>query len=290
MQEHLFISYATEDAALAEWLTLKLTSFGYKAWCDRFELLGGERFPRDIDKAIKEKTFRLLAILSKASLEKENPTKERTLALNIGAEREIDFLIPLKAEPLSATDLNWMISDITYTPFHEGWAKGLKQLLNKLEKIDTPKKLANGGQVAAHALLDSDLIEQKIEKLHSNLIEVNKIPKLIQRFQLRRAPNPPEADKMLSAWPTYRVDETTYLAFQAPSVSLSGKLNIRHVGGAVWRDLPIIDGFKSRDIVSSLLKRSIESRCLDRGLVVDQEQKLLYFPNGLLINQKNSLQ
>lgn len=282
MQQHLFISYATEDAALAEWLTLKLTSCGYRAWCDRFELLGGERFPRDIDKAIKERTFRLLAILSKASLEKENPTKERTLALNIGRERKIDFLIPLKAEPLSATELNWMVSDITYIPFHESWANGFAQLLKKLEKTDAPKNLANGGQVAAGAFLDADLIEQKTEKLHSNVVEVKGIPELVQRFKLRRAPSPPEADQILSEWPVYRVDETTYLAFRGPPLSLADKLNIRRVGGAVWRDLPTIDGFKSGDVVSSLLRRSIESRCLTRGLVVDQEQGLLYFPNGLV--------
>ena len=288
MQEHLFISYATEDAALAEWLTLKLTSFGYRAWCDRFELLGGERFPRDIDKAIKEKTFRLLAILSKASLEKENPTKERTLALNIGRERKTDFLIPLKAEPLSATDLNWMVSDITYISFHESWANGLRQLLKKLEKIGAPRNLANGGQVAANALLDDNLIEQKTEKLYSNLIEVKRIPELVQRFQLRRAPSPPEADQMISAWPVYRVDETTYLSFQYPPTFLADRLNIRQVGGAVWRDLPTIDGFKSGDVVSSLLRRSIESRCLNRGLLADQEQRLLYFPNGLVKSNKLS--
>ncbi len=85
MGDHLFISYATEDAALADWLTLKLTAQGYKVWCDRFKLLGGERFPRDIDIAIKEKTFRLLSLISRDSLAKENPTKERTLALSIAS-------------------------------------------------------------------------------------------------------------------------------------------------------------------------------------------------------------
>jgi hypothetical protein len=48
----LRLSYATEDAALADWLTLKLTAEGYLVWCDRFKMLGGERWPEDIDKAI----------------------------------------------------------------------------------------------------------------------------------------------------------------------------------------------------------------------------------------------
>ena len=50
-REHLFISYAWEDGALAEWLTLKLTAEGYRVWCDRFKILGGERWPEDIDDA-----------------------------------------------------------------------------------------------------------------------------------------------------------------------------------------------------------------------------------------------
>jgi len=77
MQDHLFISYATEDVVLAEWLTRKLTTLGYRVWCDRFELLGGERFPRDIDRAIKEDTFRVIALLSKTSIEKDRPKSAR---------------------------------------------------------------------------------------------------------------------------------------------------------------------------------------------------------------------
>jgi len=60
-RDHLFISYAWEDANLAEWLSLKLISQGYKVWCDQIKLLGGESYPSDIDNAIKNNTFRVLA-------------------------------------------------------------------------------------------------------------------------------------------------------------------------------------------------------------------------------------
>ena len=132
VEEHLFISYASEDYELAEWLTLKLTNEGYKVWCDRFELLGGESYPKDIDKAIKNKTFRIIALLSHNSIDKPNPVKERTLALNIGKERSIDFLIPLNVDGLSGTQLDWMTSDIVYIDFNKSWAEGLRRLLKKL--------------------------------------------------------------------------------------------------------------------------------------------------------------
>ena len=48
-QDHLFISYASEDGDLAEWLALRLASEGYRVWCDRTQLLGGESYPKRID-------------------------------------------------------------------------------------------------------------------------------------------------------------------------------------------------------------------------------------------------
>src|SRR5258705_12055302 len=96
---HLFISYAIEDAALADWLARKLANQGYAVWLDRLKMLGGEPWPQDIDVAIKERTFRMLALLSTHSIKKPNPSKERTLALSISKTREIpDFLIPLKVD------------------------------------------------------------------------------------------------------------------------------------------------------------------------------------------------
>src|SRR5690242_5913167 len=91
-RDHLFLSYAWEDAALAEWLYRKLTAAGYLVWCDRFKVFGGDRWPKDIDDAIRRRTFRLIALISRFSLEKPNPTKERQLALALSKERnEADF-------------------------------------------------------------------------------------------------------------------------------------------------------------------------------------------------------
>ncbi len=280
-REHLFISYATEDAALADWLTLKLTSLGYKVWCDRFELLGGERFPRDIDKAIKAKTFRMLALLSKASLEKENPTKERTLALNIGRERRIDFLIPLKVEALSATDLNWMVSDITYIPFDRSWAAGLGQLVEKLDKIDAPKLLPDGSDAAIAAVFKDIFTQENEETLYSNIIAVERIPEIIQRFELRRKPNPLEGDQIAQSWPVYSIDDTAVLSFQQPPSNLRDRLNIRSAGAASWGDMSEIDRINSLNIVSHLLKKSIEAKCHQKGLKEEKEHGI-YFPSGLL--------
>jgi hypothetical protein len=39
-RDHLFISYATENFALAAWLARRLASDGYAVWYDRFKVRG----------------------------------------------------------------------------------------------------------------------------------------------------------------------------------------------------------------------------------------------------------
>ena len=178
-RDHLFVSYASEDYELAEWLTLKLTAEGYKVWCDKIKLLGGESYPRDIDIAIKERTFRLLALLSQHSIRKPNPLKERTLALNISRERAIDFLIPLNVDGLSPTRLDWMTSDLTFIPFHESWASGFAQLLEKLDSIGAPRQGLNGREAVCQWFAARGSVLEKPERIWTNLLEVREIPRTL---------------------------------------------------------------------------------------------------------------
>ena len=41
-RDHIFISYATEQSALCDWIARRLAACGYAVWCDRQKLLGGE--------------------------------------------------------------------------------------------------------------------------------------------------------------------------------------------------------------------------------------------------------
>ena len=74
-RDHLFINYGYEDESLARWLAVKLTAYGHLVWFDQFKLLGGEPFPVDIDLAIKDRTFRMLSVLSVTAMNKPSPRK-----------------------------------------------------------------------------------------------------------------------------------------------------------------------------------------------------------------------
>ena len=294
MRDHLFVSYATEDGALAEWLALRLTTEGYRIWIDRFQLLGGEPYPQDIDEAIKEKTFRLIHLVSRYSADKPNPVKERTLALNLGRERGEDFLIPLNVDGLSATALPWMLSDLTYIPFDKSWAQGLKQLLTKLAQLQAPRPVKDGGGIAASKFLHDDLIISESESLFSNAVPVSNVPTVIRCYRLSRHLSDLEALEASIQWPHYVLrtkalgeSETRVFAFEHPSHAVQfHNLTFHQEGAWVWKDVDDVRGLDSWQVTKPLLRRTLLVACMRLGLKLSEREDYLYFPTGLVSNER----
>ncbi len=287
-RDHLFISYATQDSALCRWLALRLTAAGYRVWCDQFKLLGGESYPKDIDYAIKERTFRMLALLSHSSMQKPNPTKERTLALNIARERG-EFLIPLNVDGLKPTELDWMTSDLTFIPFHSSWAVGLGQLLKKLQVVGAPRPCVNGGQIAAETFLPSNLVVERQEVLTSNFLRFERIPEGIHCFSQTRRLTDDEYSNLPGQWPMYRVDSKTVLSFSAPP-DVSWKSAFKQEKEAwAWQHFANIKRISSTSIVSSLLHKSVKVGLLGFGCRETADHKLVFVPSGLLPDDKITL-
>lgn len=275
-RDHLFISYAWEDAAFAEWLALKLTAEGYRVWCDRFKLLGGESYPRDIDRAIREQTFRVLALLSHASINKPNPLKERTLALNLARQRNEDFLIPLNVDGLLPTELGWMLSDLTYVPFHHSWAEGLRQLLGKLTSLNAPRSRADGKQAVSSWFAERDAVAEIPERIWTNLLAVHEIPQDLLRITL--ASRPPAS--VLAGWP-YQLDrEGAYWAFEAPEQS--NALDVVDVEAVPWDASYVGRDPRLGDVVTHLIKAHLLAHCERKGMSRTPDGRHMYFPAGLL--------
>ena len=277
-RDHLFISYATEDSAFAEWLTLRLAAEGYKVWCDRIKLLGGESFPSDIDIAITRQSFRLLALLSRASIDKPNPKKERAKAHNISRERGEDFIIPLNVDGLKPTELDWQTSDLTFIPFNRSWAEGFVQLLKKLDTLEAPKDIRTGrASVCDWMAVQSEPTKQK-ENLRANLLPVLEIPRVLHKFESIDSSIKPS---LLEQWPCYSTKDSMVIwAFDSPGQELN--LKVDKTTSISWRDIPFYDGIKVKNIVLSILRKSITINCLKRGMKLIPNSKNLFFPSGLL--------
>jgi hypothetical protein len=281
IKDHLFISYATEDQALADWVALRLSSEGYKIWYDRIKLLGGESYPTDITSAIKNRTYRLLFLESHSSLNKPNPMKEVTLALNVSRERNEEFVIPLKVDDLKPSDLNFLTSDLVYIPFNRGWYDGFALLLKKLSKIKAPKDTNFGRSAVSDWIQKEQKPASRKERIWSNLIDVEEIPKAIFRYSKEYDL---DSSEFRDRWIVYVYDNELY-SFEKPPNDFETEFADPEV-----IKLSIL---KNRDkkkfdiVVKSLIKKYLLKFCLTNGLEFGGvNNNILYFPSGLLEGDK----
>lgn len=273
---HLFISYATEDALFVDWLCLRLLNEGYRVWCDRLKLLGGESYPIDIDNAIGRHTFRFIAVLSKSSIRKPNPLKERTSALSIGRERKENFVIPLNLDGLTASELGWMQSDLTFIPF-SNWKEGLTQLLKNLQAACAPR---SDSPTSVAALLEKiSCVTDTPETIWSNLVTIERIPARLYRYEHDLAMTPSTALHVEVAWPHFRENSSVCWSFQSPPTDLIDRYRFVHRGTCEdWRTAsgPDVNFYNlGKKVVNSTLSHHL----LSAGLRYDAENSYLYVPN-----------
>jgi hypothetical protein len=282
-RDHLFISCIPEDGALADWLTQKLTAEGYLVWCERFKLLGGESYPDDIDHAIKNRTFRVIGLYSQASLKNPEVMRQRMLALGIGSERKHDFLIPLNIDGITPNQLDRVTSSLTFISFEHNWAKGLQQLLKKLETIGCPKVLPDGKRVAAEAFLEKDVLSEQTELLFSNCLRFENIPEHIHRFEAPYKISRTKSEEFKFTWAYRQVNPRLFLSFHHPPSAIKDQYHLKLSGeGVSWREVETIHGIWARKLVSELLHKSLIVKCSQKGLRSCPSTHLHYFPSGLL--------
>jgi hypothetical protein len=274
---HLFVSYASQDAILATWLARKLAALGYAVWFDQAKMLGGEPWPQTIDDAIKNRTFRMLALISADSLRKPKPTGERVLAQKIADQRSIpDFLIPLKVD---GTELDWLTTAISYVPFHAGWAAGLRQLLAKLQEISAPRNLANASSLAAMTFpTGDDLLVNGDERLRTNVMRVEQIPPGLKAFRVDDPISNDDKAKLDANWPYYWVNPQLFFAFTDPPQEF-GDLVKQTREQWSWVDYDTIHGIRIRDVVANLITRSLKVRLVRAGCCVHPKRnQTVYLP------------
>jgi len=282
-RDHVFISYATEDAALADWLARKLASLGYAVWYDRIKLLGGEPWPKDIDLAIKSRTFRMLAMLSHASIHKDNPSRERTTAQAVGRELHVpDFLITLNVDGLKPTEIPWTLSEINYIPFSPSWAEGLATVVKKLVSVSTPCVLTNGPRLAVESCDLSRFIRPQPEQLCSNCFPLRQLPRKVVRCETKFPVAPYALRTTRGLWASRRLAPNRLVAFEEPPDDIREYCSITSVQPLDWPSCPTLDGVCTRDLLVSLIHASADTLFASRGLIYSQHQDSWFIPSGLL--------
>lgn len=268
----LFISYAYEDEAFAKWLARKLAFYGYGVWFDQIKLLGGESWVGDVDLAIKEHSFRVLALLSRSSISKDHPRKERTMAQAVRKKLEIDdFMIPLN---LDGTDPDWKVCDISWISCWDSWADGLRQLLKKLDSIDAPKIHEGNPAIAAVELSDgSELVGTDPEELVTNWIPFENLPEVLRIYD---APGLEKKD--LWDWPCFSLGDGKVAALCDPPATLSDRINKTKEAYA-WRSVDEIRHSATHSIIVQILNKAVRLWLQDAGCTHTPEAKVTHLPD-----------
>ena len=293
-RDHIFISYATEQSALCDWLARRLAAEGYAIWCDRQKLLGGENWINDINVAIDERTFRMVALLSRESLRKPNPQGEWQKGFALGKKLSIeDFVIPLNTDGLQSDEITWNLQPINYIPFTPSWAEGLTILLKKLESIDAPRVLNDGPRVAIESIVASSAVRDEPEDLLSNCFEVVQTPRYIRKYEVETDLSKDKRRGLQREWACRDVSPRHVFAFDDPPTTVNASYCFQCIEQISWRDTKLVDGIDTRHLVVSLIHKCLDLLLRDKGMkysVITEHRKnrknmeQWYIPQGLLDN------
>lgn len=268
-RDHLFISYATENSALADWFARKLAAQGYAVWYDRFKLLGGEPWPQDIEVAIDQRTFRMLALISHASKDKRNPTGERKKGEAVGKREGIaDFVIPLNVD-LATSDVPWDLMGTQYIDFSHSWAKGLVGVLTKLDRLGAPKALTDGAALVHQTVVESSALRTRNETLISNCLQIRELPTEILKCVFVDELTTQDKDRLREHWPFRPLGDESVLALTEPPPQAIGSNRLDFIERIKWRSVEDVVGLKTRDAIVSLIHSSVDTHLRKTGFVRD---------------------
>jgi len=279
MRDMVFLSHANpEDNEFTLWLSLQLAREGYPVWCDLTQLLGGEDFWKDAEKAIRNRTLKFVYVLSKTSNQKNGPLRELRIAQNVAQKESFkDFVIPVRIDDIAHADINIEIGRINAIDFHIQRASGLNTLLEKFEKDGLTKSPQFDADAVCswwRSQFDSESsVTNKKEEYFSNWFPIRRLPPNIYFHQLQRYdlgkyefPNTLSIPAIL---------HSNYAFTFAPAEDLDGKLgdSMSIVDSHCHSTLDFLDGKakqgfanrkQSRNLMTRLLRIAWEMMAVDR--------------------------
>jgi hypothetical protein len=272
----LFISHATpEDNEFAKWLALRLAAEGYPVFCEIVDFLGGEDPWKDIEQVIRQRAVKILFVLTNISKDKRGTRKELNLADQIARKESLDdFIIPLKIEAVPHYDVNIELQTTLPISFEDGWAKGLNQLIEKLEQQKVEKNPNfNPNAVTSwwrnHFSADAGLLETP-EELLSNWYPISGIPNKIY-FHIFQPGVDIECEDMLNEFP-YVFYNNGILTFTkiddfGDNQQLFGDTHYFYIDDLLDdKHNSFISEQDARNKISDLLRQAWEKLLVSRGL------------------------
>lgn len=134
----LFISKATPgDDQFALWIAPRLEAAGYEVFADILELDTGDPWRTKLTTTLQDEAVKMLLCCSNETLKRKGVLQEIGIATDLmNRLPDPNFIFPLRLRDYQPV---FGIVDLQYINFEKGWAIGLQQLLESLEKQDVPR-------------------------------------------------------------------------------------------------------------------------------------------------------
>ena len=181
----VFISHANpEDNAFATWLAGQLTIAGYTVWSDVTQLVGGEVFWDDIEATIRMRAAKVIAVLSTAAQRKPGALDELDLSIRVERSTGLNrFVLPLRLDDLSYSDVRANIGRRNIIDFRENWASGLHSVLDVLERDRVPRTVGGNAEALSRWVTDRvarlNSLVAVPERLTSNWLPITSLPEYV---------------------------------------------------------------------------------------------------------------
>lgn len=274
-RDHVFISYAVENATFAMWLARKLAAEGYLVWCDRLNLLGGQNWQSEINAGITQRSCLMLALMSKVSVIKENPRGEWQMGLTMAKELGRDFVVPLRADGFDPKDLGFIHINRQYIDFSRSWATGYSDLLNTLDALKIPKPRADGRAVSARSFMAEGLVTSKPETLVSNFVRFARTPAHVLQFSSSRRLEDDEYESLKSVWAFRALKKARFLSVAHPPKG-SPDVFTTIPSKIEWDQLKPIHQIDPTAFLSEMLRKAASALLIGRGFKLDEDGRSLY--------------
>lgn len=287
MRDAIFISHATpEDNNFVRWLGTKLELAGYRVWHDLDRLKGGDLFWDKIDAAIRTESFRMVCVVTAASIHKQGVKNEWSLGGTI--ERGTPgFMIPVAVE--DGFDFNTLPIEIirkNVIGFGGGWHKGFAALLDALEEAQAPKVAVPDPRLVRHWLSEMKtgaiLRTQSPEKLDSTWLPILSLPPTLETARILGSDREIKLTDENRRLPWFEhEDRIVAFARSADIVSLMAKSVMLKAANAVdstsflengstLGDKPV-SKWDARKRVSNLVRQAWELEMESKGLGVHEQ-------------------
>jgi hypothetical protein len=180
----LFLSHANpEDNDFALWLGSRLALAGYQVWSDVTKLIAGEVFWDSIEEAIREHSAKFVAIVSRASQQKNGVLDEISVAVAVERSRGIEnFVVPIRLDDIPFDELRANLLRKNLVDFSENWAKGFRDLLSALDMERVPRGAVESdkfGNWSRTFTRSGQSLTRKPETITSNWLRLQALPRAV---------------------------------------------------------------------------------------------------------------